>query len=652
MPEKTQILDPPVNLSPKNTSATPINITSTSAKKRVRTGCLNCRRKHKKCDETKPVCKTCQIKNEQCEWPTPKLKKSSSRRSSQSHPSIPILNPNITTIQPAAANSQQNYPIYSRAIPSQPVIHHNQLKRPRIEGTSPLEQHSIVPPPPPPSSAKASTTFPPPPPTHHLSQYAQAYEPQQPRRISADLSSYALGKAMPQYLPQQQQQQQPQENYLDQQRPSNGGPGKLNLNSLLNTHYEPPIAKRISIDSSETQFSNSSISSSKNGGELTPISSISGASTSKPSPAFDVPTYKALNSSLCHFFKTHNLQKFAPDLSQLQDVESEIEEVAMIKTYLTHISPRLDILDSQFIKLGIPQLAKESTSVKYALYACSLFQNKSYELGMKLYAKALGELPSASWLEKSIAGTLLTLVSTMVLEPAEWRGVVRDLVLFMDNGLKTGKMELVLECYWWGVLTDINGLDIGEDTTINTEVVPHRTFLYSDVVRFFGMVVNLISMDFADFDQRWESLWNEVHLWYESRSKNLDSVLEFETPSTLFPVVVYGDGSSALANQLYHTVVILLVQNKPRLYKLGRSKNVRPITWHAKQIIGIMLNNESLQSWSNSNQCLWIAGKLLTHQDEHKIIVNLINDIELKTGCCFKYKDMDLKNYWDGKTDL
>lgn len=38
-------------------------------KRRVRTGCLTCRSKHKKCDETKPVCKFCQSKNLQCIWP-------------------------------------------------------------------------------------------------------------------------------------------------------------------------------------------------------------------------------------------------------------------------------------------------------------------------------------------------------------------------------------------------------------------------------------------------------------------------------------------------------------------------------------------------------------------------------------------------------
>lgn len=35
---------------------------------RTRTGCLNCRRKKRKCDEGRPVCGTCRRRTEHCEW--------------------------------------------------------------------------------------------------------------------------------------------------------------------------------------------------------------------------------------------------------------------------------------------------------------------------------------------------------------------------------------------------------------------------------------------------------------------------------------------------------------------------------------------------------------------------------------------------------
>lgn len=38
-------------------------------KKRVRTGCLSCRRRKKKCDETKPKCRNCHRNHLRCLWP-------------------------------------------------------------------------------------------------------------------------------------------------------------------------------------------------------------------------------------------------------------------------------------------------------------------------------------------------------------------------------------------------------------------------------------------------------------------------------------------------------------------------------------------------------------------------------------------------------
>ncbi|CEP21367.1 unnamed protein product [Cyberlindnera jadinii] len=70
------------NSAAVDTTDSKITKTMVPQRKRVRTGCLNCRRKHKKCDEQKPKCKSCCAKGEICEWPLPKLKKSGSRRSS------------------------------------------------------------------------------------------------------------------------------------------------------------------------------------------------------------------------------------------------------------------------------------------------------------------------------------------------------------------------------------------------------------------------------------------------------------------------------------------------------------------------------------------------------------------------------------------
>ncbi|QPC70314.1 hypothetical protein HYE68_001066 [Fusarium pseudograminearum] len=37
---------------------------------RSRTGCLTCRQRHQKCDETSPICGNCLVVQRQCEYPT------------------------------------------------------------------------------------------------------------------------------------------------------------------------------------------------------------------------------------------------------------------------------------------------------------------------------------------------------------------------------------------------------------------------------------------------------------------------------------------------------------------------------------------------------------------------------------------------------
>ena len=44
---------------------------SNSGQRRSRTGCMNCRRKKKKCDEGKPTCFNCVKTSEKCKWGRP-----------------------------------------------------------------------------------------------------------------------------------------------------------------------------------------------------------------------------------------------------------------------------------------------------------------------------------------------------------------------------------------------------------------------------------------------------------------------------------------------------------------------------------------------------------------------------------------------------
>lgn len=62
---------------------------------RVRTGCLTCRRRKKKCDETHPICAGCRRNDLSCQWPPDVLGKRDSLEDEAQVPAIEECRPNI-----------------------------------------------------------------------------------------------------------------------------------------------------------------------------------------------------------------------------------------------------------------------------------------------------------------------------------------------------------------------------------------------------------------------------------------------------------------------------------------------------------------------------------------------------------------------------
>lgn len=64
-------------------------------KKRAKTGCLTCRKRHRKCDEAKPICKYCRVKGYQCVWPDNVIERK-------------LINGSIQLSLPLSSNSNSN----------------------------------------------------------------------------------------------------------------------------------------------------------------------------------------------------------------------------------------------------------------------------------------------------------------------------------------------------------------------------------------------------------------------------------------------------------------------------------------------------------------------------------------------------------------
>lgn len=152
------------------------------------------------------------------------------------------------------------------------------------------------------------------------------------------------------------------------------------------------------------------------------------------------------------------------------------------------------------------------------------------------------------------------------------------------------------------------------------------------------------------FIHRWHSLDSEVQDWFRNRPKEMRE-LDYcigdpkSQPST-FPFILFSAPCAISSNQLYHASCLLLLGMKPLGINLRDRGSVGSPLWHARRICGISMTNSHHGCLNNAIQPLWLAGKLLSHPTEHKLIVEIIKNIETETGWSGTWRLRDLREVW------
>ncbi|KAK7452502.1 hypothetical protein Landi51_04390 [Colletotrichum acutatum] len=140
---------------------------------------------------------------------------------------------------------------------------------------------------------------------------------------------------------------------------------------------------------------------------------------------------------------------------------------------------------------------------------------------------------------------------------------------------------------------------------------------------------------------RWTMLSDALGSWYTNRAQEFRPMVEMDGgDETLFPVILFTNGAAVFANQLYHTAMLLLLQNKPRTLqaataagkKSSSSSSMSPL-WHAQRVCGIALNNDRRDSW---DLCLvaslYLAAQRMTYEPQQKAILGCFDRIKSMTG--------------------
>ncbi|EGV62638.1 hypothetical protein CANTEDRAFT_94621 [Yamadazyma tenuis ATCC 10573] len=355
---------------------------------------------------------------------------------------------------------------------------------------------------------------------------------------------------------------------------------------------------------------------------------------------------------------------------------TDTDKISLYKTYLYQVAPWLDMFDTASKQFGttVPLLAAKSDALLNSIYAIASRQTeqttKDYppEIAINLYENSLKLLiPTVNrTLDTSIITTcvILCVFEMMSSSPKKWRYHLEGCAaLFKMHGINGFCDELERGLFWCYARMDVSSAVIGEQSTIIPSELwlPYNCSVYESkkVFNEFGnkedmyanymvylcsRVLNLIANAKEDYEKDWEFLWGEISDWYEDRPFEFKPLVSFN--SSPFPGILFVNGPAISANQMYHMAIILLIQNKPRLHKLVYSDHIKSPIWHAKQICAISLYNEHPGCWNNSLQPLWIAGQLLSSDQEHEVVLNLLSKIEATTGWQMNFRAEDLKKHW------
>lgn len=151
----------------------------------------------------------------------------------------------------------------------------------------------------------------------------------------------------------------------------------------------------------------------------------------------------------------------------------------------------------------------------------------------------------------------------------------------------------------------------------------------------------------------WKTLLQGFAHWYKHRPQEFQPIIELYPKDGVqsdndFPMVVFTGGAAILANQLYHTGMLLLLQNKPRFAdRPSSSSSVMSTLWHAHRICGIAIQNDGSESW---DPCLVasliVAARTVTHSSQHAAIVYTFETVQRLTGWNVSQYAEELRREW------
>ncbi|KAF5018808.1 hypothetical protein F66182_9201 [Fusarium sp. NRRL 66182] len=594
--------------------------------KRTRTGCFKCRVRRRKCDEGKPSCQRCVDGGFECQYGT----------------RLSFLQKNAKTTPDSTGSAKQSYAKLRFVVPETSAKASIQLDKdeeqperasPSIETETTLatEKDNDISQP---LQQQPHQTQPP----HESRPRSQ---PHPPALISPQLETYIASSP-----------QAPPPNHKLQ------GPASFTLGispSSTNAAYETALDGLLALGHDQyAPTSASAVSQATANGDGGYFMSLTQSVH---------PVQFELNS------KSHS-HVFPNCLHMPQD-----RAVELLRHYRYNIAPWLDIDDSeQTFGLLVPRVAMDSAPLLDSLLSLSrttLGDDAQLEFAEQPTSPDTNS-SSVEIICNALTITFTTLRRQFTTQPTSWLSPSKDIGYDAINSSSFHQHHpSVAVAVSWMMLrlcvsvSLMNGSSVPIPSIISCyETSSPLNAMYRDSLKYGREPVLLCAQVLnhcfgADVPaspdvvrttaaQRWKNLSEALHMWYTNRSRDFKPMLEIDDSEQLFPLVLFTNGAAILANQLYHTSMLLLLQNRPRTLpkEHGRSIYLAPL-WHAQRICGISLNNDTRTCWDFSLLAsFYLAAKRMTYEPQQHAILRGIDRIGSLTGWNVNALSAQLVHEW------
>lgn len=688
LPPVDDISGPSFGQQQQNLASTaPTSSPPAPRKTRTRTGCLNCRRKKRKCDEDRPACGACRRRDQICEWGIRlSFRQENAQTIDSQHPSMARASkrskPSEYSILNVTEEVIRDYVVTPTDEPHAPKSSVRRLPspsdHPSADSRTTIAQSPALPATPSAAINKKDKT--PPASSQHVDSAVASllylrksgHPILSPDQCALQLNTFSQGyiQTMQVFTP-------------DGGSADDGiflpGSAYHEWHSTLRNHLIQEVRSTVPTRAgtphhSHIDSSNHSVAASQD--ETASASSADLSSQQRIAVISD------------------SLSSAEPE----SPVLPSLEECTLWRNWFDEVSPWLDKFDNQrHFQHILPTMAHQHPHLRLSILALSARQmelkgdamtsNRSLSLYQEAIHQLLPHLPDRD--TAVIASCVILCVLEMLsCSPKAWQRHLDGCASLMEavgiNGFAGGVEQALFWCFarmdvCGGLISSVktlipvshwaSGADLAADSSAFVQIADFCGWAnYS--VYLLAQVIDLLMPDNSsaarqrpdtekesqrgalpltntEFVNRWTQLWHYICDWLDRRPAPLlpTMTIPSSNPAAPFPTIIFSNPAAISSNQLYHTASLLMLQNQPLACRNPVPKP-RSILWHARRVCAISISNDHHGAWTNAIQPLWIAGRCMSNPTEHKAILTLLERIEKESGWGTRWRADDLKAFW------